>query len=192
MFRLPQPVTFEHLGREFESRTGAPSADTLGTVSLHKEPYPARRPLAAAPDAKLTVVLPPEFASAADAASFVETLERAGLPVEVADEPSLSRRPVDPVSYIHMVIASREALDFLVAVAGAGAWAGIAVAFKRLTGRKKTDKADADHRISLKVDYEGRSHLVGTAVGDNETAKLVDGLPAILDALRETPGQDPA
>ena len=155
-------------------------------MSLYEDPYPARRPLAAAADAVLTVVVAPELLSVDDAESLVGALRTVGLPVEVADEPSLSRRAAELVYLVHLVLANREALEFVVAVAGAGTWEAVSKAFGRLTG-----KAGKEHKVSIKVDYDGKSHLVGTAVGEVEAAKLIDGLPAVLSALKETAGQDP-
>jgi hypothetical protein len=155
-------------------------------MSSYEDPYPSRRPLAAAADAVLTVVVAPELISADDAESLVAELQAAGLPVEVADEASLSRRAAELIVLIHLVLANREALEFMVGVLAAGTWEAVSKAFGRLTG-----KAGKEHEISIKVDFKGESHLVGTAVGEVEAAKLIEGLPAVLYALKEAPVQDP-
>ena len=147
---------------------------------MRDDSYTNRRPLAAAADPMLVIVIPPGLVPMADAPSFIGALAAAGLPAELAelaDEASLSRRGSELLN-IDLVVPTRAALDYLIALLGAGSWAGIAVLFKRLVRRSGSGRA-----ITVSMVFDGRSRVVGTAEGE-AAAELMEGLPEIVKSMK--------
>jgi hypothetical protein len=144
---------------------------------MRDDSYTNRRPLAAAADPMLVIVIPLGLVPMADAPSFIGALAAAGLPAELADEASLSRRGSELLN-IDLVVPTRAALDYLIALLGAGSWAGIAVLFKRLVRRSGSGRA-----ITVSMVFDGRSRVVGTAEGE-AAAELMEGLPEIVKSMK--------
>lgn len=125
----------------------------------------------------LVIVIPPGLVSMADASSFIEELAAAGLPAELADQALLSWRGGELLN-IDLVVHTREALDFLIALLAAGAWDGVAVLLKRLVRRSGSGRA-----ITVSVVFDGRSKVIGTAEGE-AAAELMEGLPEIVKSMK--------
>jgi hypothetical protein len=110
-------------------------------------------------DPVATIVLPDQSFELEDLRELAESLDRAGLPVTVAESAS-QRRLLDPNVVTPLVIhVSPTVHDVFVAFAGGAAWDGVKMAFGRL---RRTGDAEQADELTADVEIQGdRFHAVG-------------------------------
>lgn len=137
------------------------------------------RPLAAAEDPLMVVVVALDTVSEADAQAAVDELAGAGLAIEVADNAALSRRGAEQLLELHFILTDANALTVLLGVVSTAVWDGMKAVFKRLFRRPTPVQ-----KVTVVIHVPGHSDVSVEATGERAIEQVIDRLPQTLQAIR--------